>query len=120
MSCTTVTVRRPWPSGVNRTPAPSRWTGERERLDRAATRTPRVTMISASSGLGVLSAREQAHGYSHSIVPGGLEVTSSTTRLTWRISLIIREAMRSSRSYGSRAQSAVMASSLVTARITTT
>ena len=36
--------------------------------------------------------------YSHSIVPGGFEVMSRVTRFTWRISLIIREAMRSSRS----------------------
>ena len=36
--------------------------------------------------------------YSHSIVPGGLDVMSSTTRLTSRSSLIMREAMRSSRS----------------------
>ena len=64
--------------------------------------------------------REVPRDYSHSIVPGGLLVMSSTTRLTSRISLIIREAMRSSRSYGSRAQSAVMASSDVTARMATT
>ena len=36
--------------------------------------------------------------HSHSIVPGGLEVMSSTTRLTSRISLIMREAICSSRS----------------------
>jgi soluble lytic murein transglycosylase-like protein len=36
--------------------------------------------------------------YSHSIVPGGLDVMSSTTRLTSRSSLIIREAICSSRS----------------------
>jgi hypothetical protein len=36
--------------------------------------------------------------YSHSIVPGGLLVMSSTTRPTGRISLIIREAIFSSRS----------------------
>jgi len=41
-------------------------------------------------------ARESA--YSHSIVPGGLLVMSSTTRLTSRISLIMREAICSSRS----------------------
>ena len=58
--------------------------------------------------------------YSHSMVPGGLLVMSSTTRLTSRISLIIREEIRSSRSYGSRAQSAVIASSEVTARTATT
>ena len=58
--------------------------------------------------------------YSHSMVPGGLLVMSSTTRLTSRISLIIRDAICSSRSYGRRAQSAVIASSDVTARIATT
>ena len=36
--------------------------------------------------------------YSHSMVPGGLLVTSSTTRLTSRTSLVIRVEMRSSRS----------------------
>ena len=36
--------------------------------------------------------------YSHSIVPGGLLVMSSTTRPTGRISLIIRDAICSSRS----------------------
>src|SRR5215217_6883183 len=64
-----------------------------------------------------LDALAEAH--SHSIVPGGLLVMSSTTRLTSRISLIMREAICSSRSYGRRAQSAVIASSEVTARIAT-
>lgn len=59
------------------------------------------------------------HGYSHSMVPGGFEVMSSTTRFTAGTSLMIRLLIRSSRSYGSRAQSAVMASSEVTARMTT-
>jgi hypothetical protein len=36
--------------------------------------------------------------HSHSIVPGGFEVMSRTTRFTCGISLIIREAIRSSRS----------------------
>jgi hypothetical protein len=36
--------------------------------------------------------------YSHSIVPGGFDVMSSVTRFTCAISLIIREATRSSRS----------------------
>ncbi len=47
------------------------------------------------SGLG---GCRPARGYSHSIVPGGLLVMSSTTRPTGRISLIIREAICSSRS----------------------
>jgi hypothetical protein len=37
-------------------------------------------------------------GYSHSMVPGGLLVMSNTTRLTSRNSLIMREAIVSSKS----------------------
>ena len=58
-------------------------------------------------------------GYSHSMVPGGLLVTSSTTRLTSATSFVIRVEMRSSTSYGSRVQSAVIASSELTGRSTT-
>ena len=58
-------------------------------------------------------------GYSHSMVAGGFDVTSSTTRFTPTISFTIRPEIVSIRSYGSLAQSAVIASSLVTARITT-
>jgi hypothetical protein len=43
---------------------------------------------------------------------------SSTTRLTSSTSLVMRVEMRSSTSVGSRAQSAVMASSLVIGRST--
>ena len=50
-------------------------------------------------------------GYSHSIVAGGFDVTSSTTRFTPGISLTIRPEIVSIRSYG-------IASSLVTARMT--
>ncbi len=57
--------------------------------------------------------------HSHSIVAGGLLVRSSTTRVTSRTSLVILVLMRSNTSYGSRPQSAVMASSLVTGRSTT-
>ena len=57
--------------------------------------------------------------YSHSMVPGGLLVMSSATRFTPGTSLMILLLTRSNRSYGSRAQSAVIASSLVTARMTT-
>ena len=69
---------------------------------------------SGSSGRG-----PERSGYSHSMVPGGLLVMSSTTRLTSGTSLVIRVEIRPSRSPGSRAQSAVMASSLVTGRSTT-
>ena len=61
---------------------------------------------------------EVGASYSHSIVAGGFDVTSSTTRLTPGISFTSRAEIVSTRSYGSRAQSAVIASSLVTARIT--
>src|SRR5215217_2368768 len=56
--------------------------------------------------------------HSHSMVPGGLLVMSNATRLTPGTSLMMRLLTFSSRSYGRRAQSAVIASSEVTARIT--
>lgn len=56
--------------------------------------------------------------YSHSMVAGGLEVQSSTTRLIWRHSLVMRVEMVASTSYGMRDQSAVMASSEDTGRST--
>src|SRR5215218_4900457 len=54
--------------------------------------------------------------YSHSMVAGGLLVMSRTTRFTWSTSFVIRVLIPSSTSYGSRPQSAVIASSLVTGR----
>src|SRR4051812_49799206 len=56
--------------------------------------------------------------HSHSMVAGGLELKSRATRLTPGISLMMRLEIVSSRSYGRRAQSAVIASSEVTARMT--
>jgi len=56
--------------------------------------------------------------YSHSIVPGGFDVTSRTTRLTPGTSLVMRLEMRASTSYGRRVQSAVIASSDETGRST--
>ncbi len=53
--------------------------------------------------------------YSHSMEAGGLLVTSSTTRLACGTSFTIREEMVATRSYGKRAQSAVIKSSVVTA-----
>ena len=58
--------------------------------------------------------------HSHSIVAGGFELMSYTTRLTPGTSLTIREEIFPRTSYGSFAQSAVMPSSDVTARIATT
>ncbi len=69
------------------------------------------------SGAAGCGAGRAAH--SHSMVPGGLLVTSSTTRLTPSTSLVMRFEMRDRTSSGIRAQSAVMASSLVTGRRTT-
>src|SRR6185312_13771242 len=58
-------------------------------------------------------------GYSHSMVAGGLLVMSRTTRLISWTSLVIRVEIVASTWSGSRAQSAVIASSLVTGRSTT-
>ena len=54
--------------------------------------------------------------YSHSMVPGGLEVTSRTTRLTPRTSLTMRAETRRRRSSGRLTQSAVMPSEEATTR----
>lgn len=56
--------------------------------------------------------------YSHSIVPGGFDVTSSTTRFTSGTWFVILFEMRASTSYGTRVQSAVIASSEETGRST--
>ena len=64
--------------------------------------------------------RLRTRDYSHSMVPGGLLVMSKTTRFTPFTSFTIRLLMRASTSYGTRAQSAVIASSLVTTLMATT
>ncbi len=58
--------------------------------------------------------------HSHSIVAGGLLLTSYTTRLIPRTSLIIRELTFANKGYGNGAQSAVMKSDVCTARSATT
>jgi len=58
--------------------------------------------------------------YSHSIVAGGFELTSYTTRFTPRTSLIIRLLIRPKTSGANANQSAVIPSRLVTARNATT
>src|SRR3954447_13059000 len=68
-------------------------------------------------GEGVSESCPLAH--SHSMVPGGFDVTSRATRFTSRTSFVMRVEMRASTSYGTRVQSAVMASSLETGRSTT-
>lgn len=57
--------------------------------------------------------------HSHSMVAGGFDVTSSTTRLTSRTSFVMRFEIFASTSYGRRVQSAVIASSDDTGRSTT-
>ena len=70
-----------------------------DRGELAAARWFARTALPADLGPYVLPVLAGALGvYSHSIVPGGLLVMSSTTRPTGRISLIIREAICSSRS----------------------
>src|SRR5207245_5081168 len=54
--------------------------------------------------------------YSHSMVPGGFDVMSNTTRFTPSTSLTIRLLMRASTRAGTRARSAAIAASLVTTR----
>jgi hypothetical protein len=67
---------------------------------------------------GPQNRRSALVAYSHSMVPGGLLVTSSTTRLTSPTSLVIRVEILASTSYGTRVQSAVIASSEETGRST--
>src|SRR5581483_5922245 len=62
-------------------------------------------------------ARKAALAYSHSIVEGGFELMSYTTRLIPLTSLTMREEIVARRSCGRRAQSAVMPSRLSTARM---
>ncbi len=63
---------------------------------------------------------EKCIDYSHSIVAGGLPLTSYTTRLMPRTSLMMRLDTRPSSAYGSSAQCAVIKSLVTTARSATT
>src|SRR5438552_7856830 len=84
-------------------------------LDRSQWRAERGCIVH------VLQFRIRALGaYSHSIVAGGFEVISYTTRLISCISLTMRWEIRVSNSGVRRAQSAVIKSPLVTARMATT
>ncbi len=73
-------------------------------------------VVRVQSPLARRSSELVAH--SHSMVPGGLLVTSSTTRLTSVTSLVMRVEILASTSYGTRVQSAVIASSEDTGRST--
>ena len=66
------------------------------------------------------AARDRRPAYSHSMVLGGFELISYTTRLTPLTSLMIRFDARPSTSYGILTQSAVMKSGVSTQRIATT
>ncbi len=68
----------------------------REPISRERTSRVRISQVWTTRKPDRASCSCGAH--SHSIVPGGLLVMSSTTRLTSRISLIMREAICSSRS----------------------
>lgn len=52
----------------------------------------------ARSGATAVNPSDRRAGHSHSMVPGGLLVMSSTTRLTSATSLVMRVEMRSSTS----------------------
>ena len=56
-----------------------------------------VRVVRGVEQLRVLAAPRRG-GHSHSMVPGGFDVTSSATRFTPSTSLMMREAMRSTRS----------------------
>ena len=89
-----------------------------ERLARHGLRVVVPDHAALLQDVGESSTPATSQNHSHSIVAGGFDVTSRTTRFTAGISLTMREEIVSIRSYGSRAQSAVIASSLVTARST--
>jgi len=74
----------------------------------------------SSRSPGYSNGTPNAKPYSHSIVLGGLLEMSKQTRLTPLTSLMMRVESRASRSYGKRTQSAVMPSTLSTARMATT
>lgn len=66
-----------------------------------------------------LTTKIQSFYYSHSMVEGGLDVMSYTTRLTRSTSLVMRFEIFSNTSKGILAQSAFIPSIEVTARIPT-
>ena len=76
-----------------------------------------ASLANARDFCGTVVPRSLAGVYSHSIVAGGLEVMSYSTRLMPCTSLTIRTEIFSSTSQGIRAQSDVIPSIDVTARI---
>ena len=89
---------------------------------------PKKDVVSGTQRAGVHSVPRDtppasellvSDGYSHSTVAGGFDVMSYATRLIPGTSLTIRAEIRSRSACGSRAQSAVIPSSLVIARTPT-
>jgi hypothetical protein len=102
----------PWPSEQRSKPVLS--------PSRLAHSGSKVTQLQSTTvDGGPHNRRSGLVAYSHSMVPGGLLVTSSTTRFTSGTSLVIRVEILASTSYGTRVQSAVIASSEETGRSTT-
>lgn len=75
-------------------------------------------LVAALAPLSCATPEASARDYSHSMVPGGFDVTSSTTRFTSGTWFVILFEMRASTSYGTCVQSAVIASSEDTGRST--
>gem|GEM_PF-6482103 len=92
--------------------------GARGRVSERQPRSPDRPLERTAAPGGGAAASEVA--YSHSIVAGGFELTSYTTRFTPSTSLAIRLEIWASTSGGKGNQSAVMPSRLVTARRATT
>ncbi|SDT06478.1 hypothetical protein SAMN05444162_2988 [Paenibacillaceae bacterium GAS479] len=80
---------------------------------------PRIPVKRCMNEAATTQSLQLLSAYSHSIVAGGLEVMSYTMRLTLSTSLTMRTLIFSSTSQGIRAQSAVMPSMDVTARMPT-
>src|ERR1035437_1912262 len=80
----------------------------------------RIASSVAPTQVGLSACVDRELSHSHSIVAGGLELMSYTTRFTPGTSLTMRELILPSTSYGIFAQSAVIPSSDFTARMATT
>ena len=68
------------------------------RVDRLLEETRVARVVAADDETVGLDPVRRSRGYSHSIVAGGFEVTSSTTRFTAGISLMMRDETSSIRS----------------------
>ena len=80
--------------------------------------TARTIAVEITKVRFIMAKNTDCSAYSHSIVAGGLLVISRVTRFTSRTSLVIRVEILARTAYGTRDQSAVIASSLETGRNT--